>query len=113
MIPILDVRGKVIAFGGRVLDKSLPKYINSPENIVYSKGRNLFGLNVAKKGDLKKVVIVEGYMDAISLYQRGITNIVASLGTALTEAQGRLLRKYAEQIIISYDSDGARTSSNT
>ena len=107
MIPILDVRGKVIAFGGRVLDKSLPKYINSPENIVYSKGRNLFGLNVAKKGDLKKVVIVEGYMDAISLYQRGITNVVASLGTALTEAQGRLLRKYAEQIIISYDSDSA------
>ena len=107
MIPILDVRGKVIAFGGRVLDNSLPKYINSPENIVYSKGRNLFGLNVAKKGDLKKVVIVEGYMDAISLYQRGITNVVASLGTALTEAQGRLLRKYAEQIIISYDSDSA------
>ena len=107
MIPILDVRGKVIAFGGRVLDNSLPKYINSPENIVYSKGRNLFGLNVAKKGDLKKVVIVEGYMDAISLYQRGITNVVASLGTALTESQGRLLRKYAEQIIISYDSDGA------
>ncbi len=87
MIPILDVRGKVIAFGGRVLDKSLPKYINSPENIVYSKGRNLFGLNVAKKGNLDKIVIVEGYMDAISLYQRGITNVVASLGTALTEAQ--------------------------
>ena len=113
MIPISDVRGKVIAFGGRVLDKSLPKYINSPENIVYSKGRNLFGLNVAKKGDLKKIVIVEGYMDAISLYQRGITNVVASLGTSLTEAQGRLLRKYAGQVIISYDSDGARTSCNT
>ncbi len=107
MIPIMDVRGKVIAFGGRVLDKSLPKYINSPENIVYSKGRNLFGLNVAKKGNLDKIVIVEGYMDAISLYQRGITNVVASLGTALTESQGRLLRKYAGQVIISYDSDGA------
>lgn len=107
MIPIMDIRGKVIAFGGRVLDKSLPKYINSPENIVYSKGRNLFGLNVAKKGNLDKVVIVEGYMDAISLYQRGITNVVASLGTALTEAQGRLLRKYAGQVIISYDSDSA------
>ena len=98
---------EVIAFGGRVLDKSLPKYINSPENIVYSKGRNLFGLNIAKKGNLDKIVIVEGYMDAISLYQRGITNVVASLGTALTEAQGRLLRKYAGQVIISYDSDGA------
>ncbi len=107
MIPIMDIRGKVIAFGGRVLDKSLPKYINSPENIVYSKGRNLFGLNVAKKGSLEKIVIVEGYMDAISLYQRGITNVVASLGTALTEAQGRLLRKYAGQVIISYDSDTA------
>lgn len=107
MIPIMDVRGKVIAFGGRVLDKSLPKYINSPENIVYSKGRNLFGLNIAKKGNLDKIVIVEGYMDAISLYQRGITNVVASLGTALTESQGRLLRKYAGQVIISYDSDAA------
>lgn len=107
MIPIMDIRGKVIAFGGRVLDKSLPKYINSPENIVYSKGRHLFGMNVAKKGNLDKIVIVEGYMDAISLYQRGITNVVASLGTALTEAQGRLLRKYAGQVIISYDSDSA------
>lgn len=107
MIPIMDIRGKVIAFGGRVLDKSLPKYINSPETIVYTKGRHLFGLNVAKKGNLDKIVIVEGYMDAISLYQRGITNVVASLGTALTEAQGRLLRKYAGQVIISYDSDGA------
>jgi len=103
----MDIRGKVIAFGGRVLDKSLPKYINSPETIVYTKGRHLFGLNVAKKGNLDKIVIVEGYMDAISLYQRGITNVVASLGTALTEAQGRLLRKYAGQVIISYDSDGA------
>ena len=107
IIPIMDIRCKVIAFGGRVLDKSLPKYINSPENIVYSKGRNLFGLNIAKKGNLDKIVIVEGYMDAISLYQRGITNVVASLGTALTEAQGRLLRKYAGQVIISYDSDAA------
>lgn len=107
MFPIQDVRGRVIAFGGRVLDDSKPKYINSPENIVYSKGRNLFGLNVAKKGDTKRIIIVEGYMDAISLYQRGITNVVASLGTALTEQQGRLLRKSCEQVIIGYDSDGA------
>ena len=98
MFPILDERGKFIAFGGRVLDNSKPKYINSPENIVYSKGRHLFGLNIAKKGFLKKIIIVEGYMDAISLYQRGITNVVASLGTAMTEAQGRLLRKSSEQI---------------
>ena len=107
MIPIRDVRERVIAFGGRVLDDSKPKYINSPENIVYSKGRNLFGLNVAKKNPMDRIIIVEGYMDAISLYQRGITNVVASLGTALTEAQGRLLRRYANRIIIGYDSDGA------
>ena len=107
MFPIQDIRGRVIAFGGRVLDDSKPKYINSPENIVYSKGRNLFGLNVAKKGETKRIIIVEGYMDAISLYQRGITNVVASLGTALTEQQGRLLRNSCEQIIIGYDSDGA------
>lgn len=107
MFPIQDIRNKVIAFGGRVLDDSKPKYINSPENIVYSKGRHLFGLNVAKKSDLKNIIIVEGYMDAISLYQRGITNVVASLGTALTETQGRLLRRYSERVTIGYDSDGA------
>ena len=110
MFPIQDVRNRVIAFGGRVLDDSKPKYINSPENIVYSKGRNLFGLNVAKKnnpGMMKRLLIVEGYMDAISLFQRGITNVVASLGTALTDAQGRLLRKSTEQVILGYDADGA------
>ena len=107
MFPICDVRGRVIAFGGRVLDDSKPKYINSPENVVYSKGRHLFGLNVAKKGDTKQLLIVEGYMDVISLHQRGITNVVAPLGTALTEGQGWLLRKNAEQIILSFDSDEA------
>lgn len=113
IFPIQDVRNRYIAFGGRVLDNSLPKYINSPENIVYSKARNLYGLNIAKNAKLEKLLIVEGYMDVVSLHQRGIENVVASCGTALTEAQGRLLRKYAEKIIISYDSDGARTSSNT
>ena len=84
MFPICDARGRVIAFGGRVLDDSKPKYINSPENIVYSKGRNLFGLNVAKKGDIRKrILIVEGYMDVISLHQRGITNVVAPLRNRL------------------------------
>ena len=107
MFPICDVRGKVIAFGGRVLDDSKPKYINSPENVAYSKGRHLYGMNVAKKYSNKKIMIVEGYMDAISLHQRGIHNVVASLGTALTEAQGRLLRRSAEQVIIGYDADGA------
>jgi len=107
MIPILDERNRVIAFGGRVLDDSKPKYINSPENIVYIKGRHLFGLNVAKKGDTKRLLIVEGYMDAISLHQRGITSVVASLGTALTTSQGWLLRKNCEQVILGFDSDGA------
>ncbi len=110
MIPIRDERGRFIAFGGRVLDDSKPKYINSPENIVYSKGRNLFGLNVAREGvhgPLKRLLIVEGYMDAISLYQRGITNVVASLGTAMTDSQGRLLRRNTEQVILGYDADGA------
>ena len=107
MFPICDIRGRVIAFGGRVLDDSKPKYINSPENIVYSKGRNLYGLNVAKKGDIKKIIVVEGYMDVISLYQRGVKNVVAPLGTALTQQQGWLLRKSSEQIILSFDSDEA------
>ncbi len=107
IFPIQDIRNRFIAFGGRVLDNSLPKYINSPENIVYSKARNLYGLNVAKNTKTRKLIIVEGYMDTVSLHQRGIDNVVASCGTALTEAQGRLLRKYAEKVIISYDSDTA------
>ncbi len=108
MIPILDVRNRVIAFGGRVLgDAKRFKYLNSPENIVYSKGKHLFGLNVAKKYDHKKLLIVEGYMDAISLHQRGITNVVAALGTALTTNQGWLLRRNAEQVILGFDADGA------
>ncbi len=108
MIPICDERGRVIAFGGRVLDDSKPKYINSPENVVYSKGKHLFGLNVAKKSDIKKqLLIVEGYMDVISLHQRGIKNVVAALGTALTTNQGWLLRKSTEKVILGFDADDA------
>ena len=109
MFPIMEVNGRVIAFGGRKLENNdkLAKYINSNENLVYSKKKHLFALNLAKQSDSKKIILVEGYMDAISLYQRGFNNVVASLGTALTEEQGRLLRKYSEQIILSYDSDGA------
>ena len=108
MFPICDARGRVIAFGGRVLDDSKPKYINSPENIVYSKGRHLYGLNVARKYNIRdKLLIVEGYMDVISLHQRGIHNVVAALGTAMTQQQGYLLRKNTNQIILSYDSDEA------
>ncbi|MDF2524451.1 MAG: primase, partial [Clostridiales bacterium] len=107
MFPIFDIRGNVIGFGGRVLDSSVPKYLNSPETLVYNKGKNLYGMNFAKSSSEKQVIIVEGYMDVISLHQRGIINTVASLGTALTESQGRLLKKYAEEIIISYDADTA------
>ena len=107
MFPIFDARDRVIAFGGRVLDDSKPKYINSPEDIVYSKGRHLFAYNLAKKNNPKTIIMVEGYMDAVSLHQRGISNAVASLGTALTEAQGRLLRRSCEKVVIGYDADGA------
>ena len=107
MFPIRDVKNNIIAFGGRALDDSKPKYINSPDTICYNKGRNLYALDVAKKTSRDFFIMVEGYMDAISLHQRGIDNAVASLGTALTEGQGRLLKKYKSKIIIGYDSDAA------
>ena len=105
----MSVNGKVVAFGGRRLDNNekSAKYINSNENLVYSKKQHLFALNLAKQTGEKQIILVEGYMDAISLHQRGIKNTVASLGTALTDEQGRLLRKYSEQVLMSYDSDGA------
>ena len=107
MFPIFDVRGNVIGFGGRVLDDSLPKYMNSPETPAYNKRKHLYALNFAKNSEDTGLIIVEGYMDVISLHQSGITNVVASLGTALTESQGRILKKYADEIIISYDADTA------
>ena len=116
MFPIFDVRGRVVAFGGRALAsheelkaQRIPKYVNSPENLVYTKGRHLYGLNLAKKNSekMKRILVVEGYMDVISPHQVGITHVVASLGTALTEAQGKLLRQYAEEVVLSYDSDAA------
>ncbi len=110
IFPIFDIRGNVIAFGGRVTDSSMPKYMNSPETPIYSKGKNLFALNFAKNSGEKQLIIVEGYMDVISLHQSGIINAVASLGTALTESQGRMLKKYSEEVIISYDADTAGQS---
>lgn len=107
MFPIVDVKDRVIAFGGRALDDSKPKYINSPDTICYNKGRNLYALNIAKKTDKDYFIMCEGYMDVISLHQRGIDNVVASLGTALTGEQGRLLKRYKSKIIIGYDSDAA------
>ncbi|MGX4600642.1 DNA primase [Faecalimicrobium sp. JNUCC 81] len=108
MFPIFDYRGNVIGFGGRVLDDSLPKYLNSPDTLIFNKRQNLYGLNFARKDITDRtVVLVEGYMDLISLYQYGIKNVVATLGTALTEQQGMLIKRYADTAIISYDSDEA------
>jgi DNA primase len=107
IFPVFDAKGKVIGFGGRVLDDSKPKYLNSPETKIFQKGINLYGLNFAIKKQLQEdyIVIVEGYMDLISLHQYGITNVVASLGTALTVNQARLLKRYVNKVIISYDAD--------
>jgi len=107
IFPLFDTRDRVIGFGGRVLDKSLPKYVNSPENIVYHKGKNLYALNVAKKDAMPYVIITEGYMDTVALHKSGITNVVASLGTALTEGQAKLIKKYTSTVIIGYDQDNA------
>ncbi|HHV26248.1 DNA primase [Anaerosalibacter bizertensis] len=108
IFPIIDKRGRVIAFGGRVIDSSNPKYLNSPETPVFSKGNNLFGLNILRKhSNIKKVVLVEGYMDVISLYSRGIDYTLASLGTAFTEQQAKYLKRYGDEVYLCYDSDVA------
>jgi DNA primase len=108
IFPVFDYRGKVIGFGGRVLDDSKPKYLNSPETTLFKKGINLYGLNFAiKSNNSRMFIIVEGYMDCISLHQQGITNAVASLGTALTISQAKLMKRYADKVIISYDADTA------
>ena len=108
MFPIFDYRGNVIGFGGRVLDDSLPKYLNSPDTLIFNKKFNLYGLNFARKDIVDRtIILVEGYMDLISLYQYGIKNVCATLGTALTTEQGNLLKRYADTVIISYDSDDA------
>lgn len=110
MFPIFDYRGRVIGFGGRVLDDSKPKYLNSPETILFKKGTNLYGLNFALKKckDYKReLIVVEGYMDCISLHQAGIYNVVASLGTALTPIMAKLIKRYADKVVLSYDADNA------
>ena len=108
MFPIFDYRGNVIGFGGRVLDDSLPKYLNSPDTLIFNKKFNLYGLNFARKSIVDRtIILVEGYMDLISIYQYGIKNVCATLGTALTVEQGNLLKRYADTVIISYDSDDA------
>lgn len=110
MFPILDVHNKVIAFGGRVMGDGMPKYLNSPETIIFDKSRNLFGLNIARLARTKKLLLCEGYMDVIALHQAGFTNAVASLGTAFTPQQASLMKRYAEEVYLTYDSDQAGTN---
>ena len=107
MFPIIDVRGNVIGFGGRVMDNSTPKYLNSPETEIFNKRKNLFALNVAKRTKLGYLILVEGYMDAIALHQYGFDCAVASLGTSLTEEHAVLLSRYTEQVVLIYDGDEA------
>ena len=110
MFPIIDLRGDVIGFGGRVLDDSTPKYLNSPDTPIFNKGRNLFALNIAKKTRLGRIILTEGYMDTLSLHQAGFDCAVASLGTALTGDHAQLLARYTKEVVIAYDGDGAGVS---
>ncbi|MBO5867672.1 MAG: DNA primase, partial [Oscillospiraceae bacterium] len=107
MFPIIDVRGNVIGFGGRVLDNSTPKYLNSNETIIFNKRKNLFGLNLAKKTKEPYMILVEGNIDVVALHQFGFDNAVASLGTSLTEEQVTLLSRYTEEVVLTYDADEA------
>ena len=107
MFPIIDVRGNIIGFGGRVMDDSTPKYLNSPETVIFNKRKNLFALNIARKSKLGYLILVEGYMDAIALHQYGFDCAVASLGTSLTEEHATLISRYVEQVVLIYDGDEA------
>lgn len=107
IFPIIDLRGNVVAFGGRVLDDSKPKYINTGDTLVYKKGSGVFALNFAKNANDNKLILVEGYMDVIALHQAGFTNAIAGLGTAFTSEQANLLSRYSEEVVICYDNDGA------
>ena len=107
MFPIMDTNNRIIGFGGRVMGDAKPKYLNSPETKVFDKGRNLYGLNIARASRDKRLIVCEGYMDVISMHQAGFTNAVASLGTALTSQHAILLKRYTDEVILSYDSDGA------
>lgn len=107
MFPIIDVRGNVIGFGGRVMDNTTPKYLNSPETVIFNKRKNLFALNLAKKTKLEYMILVEGYMDAVALHQYGFDCAVASLGTSLTEEHAVLLSRYTQQVMLIYDGDEA------
>ncbi len=110
IFPIMDINHRAIGFGGRVMGEGTPKYLNSPETLVFDKSRNLYGLNFARTARKNNMILCEGYMDVIALHQAGFTQAVASLGTAFTAGQANLLRRYTENVLLSYDSDGAGTS---
>ncbi len=105
MFPIMDVNSRVIGFGGRVMGDGKPKYLNSPETVIFDKSRNLYGLNRARSSRKPYFLLCEGYMDVISLHQAGFTNAVASLGTALTPGHASLIRRYVQEVYLTYDSD--------
>lgn len=107
IFPIMDVNNRVIGFGGRVMGDGKPKYLNSPETKIFDKSRNLYGLNIARTTRKKYLILCEGYMDVISMHQAGFSNAVASLGTALTEKHATLLKRYTDEVILTYDSDDA------
>lgn len=107
MFPIMDVRGKVIGFGGRVMGDGEPKYLNSPETMIFDKSRNLYGLNLARTTKKNQILLCEGYMDVIALHQAGFDNAVAALGTAFTVGHANLLRRYTKEVYLTFDSDGA------
>lgn len=107
MFPIMDVNNKVIAFGGRVMGDGKPKYLNSPETKVFDKSRNLYGLNIARTSRKDYLLICEGYMDVISLHQAGFNNAVAALGTSFTSGHASLIKRYAKEVVLTFDSDGA------
>lgn len=109
MFPIMDVNNRVIGFGGRVMGDGMPKYLNSPETKLFDKSRNLYGLNAARLSRKQYILICEGYMDVIALHQAGFQNSVASLGTAFTQKQASLLKRYADEVLLTYDSDNAGT----
>ena len=107
MFPIMDMNGKVIGFGGRVLGDGEPKYLNSPETPVFDKSRNLYGLHIARKARKGRFILCEGYMDVIAMHQAGFSEAVASLGTAFTNGQANIIKRYTDEVILSYDSDTA------
>ena len=107
MFPIMDANNRVIGFGGRVMGEGEPKYLNSPETMIFDKSRNLYGLNFARSSRRPHILLCEGYMDVIALHQAGFDNAVASLGTSFTSGHANLLKRYTKEVYLTFDSDGA------